>query len=132
MARGIEELGDVLERSALSAVPDILAEIRNASTEVRAGAEEGWPEGRRWPGNSRPHSRDMFETITTRDGRAAVTVTIRNRAAYVRFIRPKVLAAETGRAKLAYSKWLWEPLKAKRDALVLVLADHVVEGLRRG
>jgi hypothetical protein len=132
----IDLLGDELTRRVLEGVaPELTREIRESTERVMAAAEAAWPVGRRWRGESKPHSRDLFTfrlELRREGGGYEVVGRITNSAAYLRMIRPLALAGEPGRDKVAFVHWLWEPMRRERERIVAKLPPLAVRGLSRG
>jgi len=133
----ISLIGDEIARRMVEHVhPALVAEIERAIEEVLSTAEAEWPIGKRYRYNAaKPHSRDMFTQsfeLIRSGNQFAIVAHIRNSAEYLRYIRPLKLASESGREKVAFVKWLWNPLRDRRDRIRAELPEIVPGGLRRG
>jgi hypothetical protein len=134
VAKGLDVLGDEVIRMFVEHVsPQLLAEVERSVNEVRARAEAEWPIGkRRWPSEQgKPHSRDLFASVVEirRKGvEYEIVGTIRNSANYFKMIVPLKLAGQTGRSRVAFVYWMWDPLKAHRERIRAALPKVVARG----
>ncbi len=126
MAKGLDVLGDEVIRMFVEHVtPGLVAEIERAVNEVRREAEARWPVGKRWRGDTRPHSRDLFATrveLVRKGNDYEVVGRLTNGADWLVYIRPLKLG------KSAVVEWIRKPMAAQRDRIRAALPKVVARG----
>lgn len=125
-AKGLDVLGDEVLRMFVEHVtPGLVAEIERAVNEIRGEAEARWPVGKRWPGDNRPHSRDLFATrveIVRKGTEYEVVGRLTNGADWLVYIKPLKLG------KSAVVEWIRKPMAAQRDRIRAALPQVVRRG----